>query len=700
MSPRRSASPGTLLDLWRPPREAGNPVGCLATTYTFQPAVFDEHCLARFLEIESEPDRESLAFLLDRERRLGITYAGVIVDHTQSGVEHSFRWDVLPARIPRGKQHSKLSLLVWERAIRVIVTSANLTEQGYRLNQEVAGQLEFTPESSAGETLTEATQFLRRLLRFVPGASGLPSVIRGLTFLDDTDRRARRWSKPRRSATTQHLVFTMPGDGPGRAKRSSLDEALDLCRAKGGAPDTAWVASPFFDDDDGAAQLTQDLCRSMARGVSRELYVAVPVARDQPTGVVRVLAPRTLLTAPARQRTDVTIEMLPDRDTEKNPRVWHAKMLEFRHGAYSALMVGSSNFTLAGMGKTDRRNVEANLLTIVRYERFARDEGQLESIWPDMTALAADEAEWCGARAEAEEEEQAATLAVPAGFLSAVYRAGNRRIIVVHVDPGALPAQWTVRATGHDEREIIQSRSWLEAGAPPIIENPWAPVHPPERLLVQWQGHEAFMPLNVEDGSELPPPIQVENMTADDVLGIIAAVDPSAAFRAWARTQRSGEGDDDELDSALAVDLDPLRRYDLQATFLHRVRRRARVFAQLRANLERSVSSQQALEWRLRGMVGVEALADRMLREFLAAVSDSGERLLTLADLLIMLREVDYRPADNGALKKEEFDAVFSRFLRVLLDDLSTSVEAQRDRVPEDLWPFWQRVVSRSGKRE
>ncbi|MFC1569128.1 hypothetical protein ACFL4L_02730 [bacterium] len=40
-------SPGTMLDLWRPPKYSGDPVGCLATTYTFSPGLFDEQCLAR-----------------------------------------------------------------------------------------------------------------------------------------------------------------------------------------------------------------------------------------------------------------------------------------------------------------------------------------------------------------------------------------------------------------------------------------------------------------------------------------------------------------------------------------------------------------------------------------------------------------------------------------------------------------------------
>ena len=158
-----------MLDLWRPPKDAGDSIGCLATTYTFAPGLFDEQCLARFLEIESEPNREDLAFLLERESRLGGVYAGVLVDQTQAGVEHSYRWDVLPVRIHGGKQHAKLSLLVWDRCVRIIVSSANLTEQGYRTNYEVAVPADLTPAGGNLEALGESIAFLRSLIQLVPG---------------------------------------------------------------------------------------------------------------------------------------------------------------------------------------------------------------------------------------------------------------------------------------------------------------------------------------------------------------------------------------------------------------------------------------------------------------------------------------------------------------------------------------------------
>ena len=154
------------------------------------------------------------------------------------------------------------------------------------------------------------------------------------------------------------------------------------------------------------------------------------------------------------------------------------------------------------------------------------------------------------------------------------------------------------------------------------------------------------------------------------------------------------EGFDGDLDSATPIDLDPLRRYNLQETFLHRIRNRARVFAQLRANLQRPVWGSQALEWRLRGLVGIEPLAELYLRDFLGAGPRADEALLTLADFLIMLREVEYQAAE-GMLPKTEFGKTYQAFLSELAVKLREQVETRRALVSADMSRFWDRVVER-----
>jgi hypothetical protein len=638
-----------------------------------------------------------LAFLLERESRLGSIYAGVLVDHTQAGVEHSLRWDVIPVRVRGGKQHAKVSLLAWGRHIRIIVASANLTEPGYRYNFEVAATGNLKPENADIDLLVDTIAFLRSLIQFVPGASGsLPEIRRAESFLQEVEYRGKGWKHIRaRGTSRQHLACTLPAI-VGQSSRSTLDEVVQACRRRGGSPSEAWIASPFFDVDDDSGRMTASLCKIMARGGRRKIRFCLPAIRDgESDSVPRLAAPKTLMLIPPKYQASVTIEMLPALDEDKNCRPWHAKMLALRAESYSSLMTGSSNFTSAGMGVGHNHNAEANLVTILDRVAFSRETKRLDAVWPDMERVKDPEsAEWLGSREDLEEENRGTDLSLPAGFLSATYHAGDVRKIVLRLDPPHLPETWRILACGQKEQELLSARSWNEGGSPSVFEHGWEPVQPPEKLLIQWDEHEAWLPLNVEDSRNLPPPVQLEHMSADDMLWILAATDPSAAFRAWAKRHRTPDLFDPDLDSATPIDLDPLRRYDLQATFLHRIRRRARILTQLRSNLQRPVMGHQALEWRLRGMVGIEPLAQCFVREYVNADGASNEALLVLADFIIVLCEVDYQPS-NGSLPKKEFEKVYRTFLRELADKLESQIDFQSGNISEDVRYFWERVLDR-----
>jgi len=695
---RSATSSGTMLDLWRPPHDAGEPVGCLASTYTFTPALFDEQCLARFLDIDSEPNREDLAFLIERERQLDRRYAGILVDHTQAGVEHSLRWDVLPVRIRGGKQHAKLSLLAWSDRVRIVIASANVSEPGYRSNQEVAAAVDLTPEDAEVEILADALSFLRTLTSFVQGASkNPPEVLRARGFLDAVEKQTAKWRASRRGVVRQRLACTSPAIDGRATARSALVEAMETCRRRGGSPDEAWVASPFFDADDESGRVVAELCKMMARGGTRKLFFSVPCVRqEEAPDRPRLAAPKTLLTVPAKYSAESTVEVLPEKDADKNRRPWHAKMLALHAPGYSSVMVGSSNFTCAGMGVGGHRNVEANLITIADYEQHGRETGQIEALWPDVAPLKDPEgAEWLETRVDPEDDERVKAAVVPEGILSATYRAGDVASVVLEFEPGCLPDDWAIYACGRQEQELVAASDWVAAGRPTTYTATWQNAEPPERLLVRWGGCEAFMPLNVEDGAKLPAPPKLRTMTAEHMLEVLAASDPSAALRWWTKHQDVPGTDEEELDTAATpLDLDPLRRNPLQATFLHRIRRRARVLSQLRANLERPVWGRQGLEWRLRGMIGVQALGDRFLGEYENATDHADEALLTLADFLIVLREVDYKPTE-ASLPKTEFDKVFRVFLSELVAKLHARVSQLPAQSSADVQAFWHRVVER-----
>ena len=128
--PRSSAAEQTrarLLDLWTGEKAFGRPVGCVTTSFTFDAELFEEQCLARFLSIQSNPNETVKAYLIEREVKLSECFACVLVDGAHVVPDRSLRWHMLPVILPRGGVlHAKLTLLAWEKCIRVLIGSARL----------------------------------------------------------------------------------------------------------------------------------------------------------------------------------------------------------------------------------------------------------------------------------------------------------------------------------------------------------------------------------------------------------------------------------------------------------------------------------------------------------------------------------------------------------------------------------------------
>ena len=704
---RKSDSAVTMLEMWRAPADAGEPIGCLATTFTFQPGLFEEQCLARFLQVDSDPQREELAYLLEREANLGRAYAGALVDRSQAGVEHSLRWDVLSVQIPRGKQHSKLSLLAWENCVRVIVSSANLTEQGYRSNQEVTIAIDGNPDGADHKIVTDAIHFLESLIDFVPRGEGdSPQKKRAAAFLEQVKLLVQNWPKATSDPSVrQMLVATLPRNTVrSEEPRSTLSETLKAC-LKHGRPEEIWVASPFFDVGEAEDATTAALCEAYARGRTRSIYIAVPSLDRLGAESPRLAAPKSLLVTSRKYVDQVEFEILPHTDTQGNERPWHAKMLALRRyddtGGYAALMIGSSNFTKAGMGIDGVANAELNLLTISKLGDESKVSNQLDQAWPEMETVANLSEELLeGPDREREEEERSDVACVPLSFVSATFRAGTNSKLTLDLDPKNLPTEWICQSLPQTQWFNLSASEWNKAGGKAQVEVEWQHATPPSRLLVRWLSNEGkwsegFLPINVECPEDLPAPAEIQNMSADDLLMILAASDPGAALRVWTKTiQRSEDGFDEDLDSAEPADLDPLRAYSLANTFLHRIRNRARVFARLRQILERPVRNQHALLWRLEGFIGIRALAERLCHEAMTSTRNAHEALLSLIDFIILLSEVRYS-GEAEALTVQQFNEVYIPFLRSLVSSMDQTIQSDGARFGKDLLSFWGRTVSK-----
>jgi hypothetical protein len=127
-----------LLDCWQRKPEFGEPIGCVATSFTFDAAFFEEQCLGRFIGMDTDPTEDERAYRIEREDKLSPTFNAVIVDQRHVPLQRSLRWHVFAARVAReGIFHSKLTLLVWQNRVRVIVGSANLNDHSLFNDTEV-----------------------------------------------------------------------------------------------------------------------------------------------------------------------------------------------------------------------------------------------------------------------------------------------------------------------------------------------------------------------------------------------------------------------------------------------------------------------------------------------------------------------------------------------------------------------------------
>src|ERR1035441_7669497 len=107
--------------------------GLLTTTYELGPDFLEMDFLPSVFGLGAWDDR-SWASRISLEKQLHELDAAVILTEARRyrGRPRSLRLEVRPAVSPRGSVlHAKVTLLLFERAVRLIVVSANLPEPGY-----------------------------------------------------------------------------------------------------------------------------------------------------------------------------------------------------------------------------------------------------------------------------------------------------------------------------------------------------------------------------------------------------------------------------------------------------------------------------------------------------------------------------------------------------------------------------------------
>ena len=631
-----------LLDLWLPPDGAGRPIACLATTFTFDPDFFEGDCLARFLGLSwKRGEGEDLAFLIDQEERLVGVHTTVVVDRSLNPEGRSLRWDVLPVGLRGGVQHAKVTLLVWDRLVRVIVSSANLTTNGYRSNAEIATALDAFEGSELPVSLFgDLLDGLGRLVSQSPADGGRQGPKqRALETLRDASQRIRGFGLPDRGRNDLRVsaVFCEPG----RPALQQLDAVW-----RGGPARFAMVLSPFFDAEDGAKKTVAGLMKRLAQRGDVAVEFAVPVNTRMGKAVVQ--APAVLRSA-APKRVELTFRTFQEEAEEL--RHLHAKAIIFESDEWAALLVGSSNFTQAGLGiSPGYGNLEANLAFGVPAN--SREARAFRKLFGAGAAFDPAAVEW-----EPLGDEDAATgPALPWGFVECLFEPGDKPALVFCLKAEDLPQAWRIEWPAGSN--VLTSESWQASGGPPEARCPVVVKEAaPFVVEVHWDAgdrwEKAGWPVNVTEPGKLPPPEELRNLPVEALIRALASTRPlpEAVADAIRRDQQTKE-------KTAASELDPLRRYSQTGRLLQRARQVAFALSGLQRRLEKPTSNLDALVWRLEGPFGPKALGEGLVREAEAGVLLPGELDFLLAEIALTVKRVNWPAVAMGAASEKVVDLV------------------------------------------
>jgi hypothetical protein len=351
-----------LLDRLTPSEAAeGALLGLIATTYEFDPHFFETDWLPTVLGLGLWDDR-GWASRIALETALQKTEAVcVLMDGRRVGEcgtrPLSHRIELQPAVGP-GEQmlHAKVTLLVYDRAVRLLVTSANLTQAGYRQNREVASVFGATARKPAQASL------LRQAILGMPAPLG--------DWWTDGCRKVHALALERleefgagREPLDASFVWSGAGEPLHRTFVSQWDKAEPV-RA-------IHIVSPFWSEEDGSgpiARFVNELREhaSLDPAIGVRLYADADIYRGN-----RPKLPASLgefddkvlgVRASAAAADPSVLESEVMRKDFVGRRTLHAKAVVLEGLRTCLAYWGSANFTDPGWGFGSRANLEAGVI--------------------------------------------------------------------------------------------------------------------------------------------------------------------------------------------------------------------------------------------------------------------------------------------------------------------------------------------------
>lgn len=616
-----------LLDHWSAPADAGAPIACLATTFTFDSQFFTDDCLSRFLALTAvtgEGDKAStIAAVIEEEIRLSETTAvSVLVDRATPAEKRNLRWDLIPIPVRGGLFHAKAVVLVWENHARIVVGSANLTRAGYR------SQLESAVAFDVLEGCGIPRDFLLGII------SEVESYLASLPADASEGRRARATLTMMRDRVTEHapergtsdLRFAAAPASPGRCP-------LGVHGAVWGSalkPIRAVVLAPFWDSK--SSRPIDEVRKQLTGRPASARSVTAAIGQDR---IGNWLAPLEL----AHQVDDVRALKIDDSEQ----RTLHAKVLLLENDDWVAAMIGSSNATSAGWGlRANTGHRELNVwIGAPRTSKVGKSLRGLARTGALVDLRSVD--------LENADEDSTSLAALPLFFdrCTVAVDRSTAHATFSFSQSELSPPTWSVREPAGTM--VLDSSSWAGSRSPATATVGLDRRSIPSVFDVVWTdpsgSYSGTWVANIEDTDGLPPPDELQQLPTDLLLSALASTRPLAAAIEVLVRRHEARGTGDPLD--------PLRQFDSSGLLLYRTRARSAALWEMKARMSARSRSIEVLRSRLYGVIGPIAIVRRIAEELAdREVPDSNvshaELQFLVAEIALTIGTVDWRSSTVG----------------------------------------------------
>ncbi len=648
-----------ILDYWERPPEAGEPVGCVCSSYTFHSDLFEEECLARFLGIDSDAKEEADFYQIELDSKLAqMGQAVVFVDAKHSNGAKSPRWSLIPVHIPRAAFHPKMQLLIWENHIRLIIGSANITSDGYRYNNELFLCFDFKDDAEASYS------FLSEAIDFLLSVSEIANTSKEIKFqVQNLLRRSREMVKSwnlQPATFKYHFIGILP-------KKQSAFEQMTKLKPGSANFDAAIVESPSFENPgtkNEAAIAVWDYLKK--RGDATVTY-RIRGKTVEATKEIELYAPEELITSkPTRDATTVEVQIV-DEIIAEQIRPLHSKFIELRDDRWSSILIGSSNFSSPGLGLESKKgrptNAEANVLIIVDRNNEKDLDKHIDALVSEGTEVDFEGdylIKWLPEKSPLESSIDDSSFPSFIEYIqySKVNDNGRYQISLKHSETSfhiGIPSTGETIYT----HELGESSIVVELGS----------AYPSAQLRIHWMSNQYDYPVHILSQGSIPPSDLLANLSLEEITNLLSTNLPlqKALKKLLLKNQKEKEIKHKEIN-------DPHKRVDTSDFLLQKTRLFSTTLRALVSKIEDPVFVLENLTWRLRGPLGVFAIKNVLLKPF----SKPEEKAFLLNEIIFELKSIQPKKV-KGSISREVILAQVSTVIRELDDELKVSLTSASD---------------------